>query len=702
MTEQINALRLTIIEADLAYYNGDDPIMEDATYDAHRDELKTLSPNDPILSKVGAETENSLEEITHTIPMGSLEKITEKDKFFKWISDQCKKITDNSTIMAKIICLALSYKLDGSSISVEYHLGKMIQTLTRGKGDKGSDITENARKFQGLPQLAKNSKGELFTGFVRCEAVLAVKIWEMLDKLAVKKTNPRNTANGICLRKSGFQAEYIQAIAFRAYNDDQSEISGSEESMLEMLTDFGFDVSPSFIGTPTKVWEKFEEIGKLRPSIPYWIDGCVIKINAIDAQTGLGESNNRPRGQIALKYEPETAVTKVKHIRNTVGHIGAITPTVMFDPTEIAGTIVQKATLSNWTIAKTWAMRIGDTIKIHKAGEIIPEVLEVVERNPNGELISEPTECPICQGEIGYKELTSGKTGARLFCLNPECSAKQTKRLHNFLRKTDIKGVGDVTAESLVSEGVVKTFADFYTLHQRKEQLYSLHIGSGRLLGEKRSETLLANIAKKKELSLDLFLGSLGINELGRTMVSKIIEKMPDEFSNLEDWKGDKLLIHAKALGIPNQSRTYYNSLQKTWPAIEKLIEVGVTITKKEIKEVSANAKSFCITGALSQPKKIFHKMIEDAGHIVKTTVNKELDYLIMADKDAPSKKTEKAQKMNVTCIDEADLLELIKQTTNTSESSDKTEQVETPVITPEPESKPTPETSSEEQGMLF
>lgn len=659
MNTEIESLRVSITEADIAYYNNNNSTISDETYDYQKNTLKKLNPTDPLLKTVGATVnENILKKYLHKIPMGSLEKITEEHTFNNWIKQKSYKIGTTP----KKLEVTLSYKMDGISISVEYKNGKIVQALTRGEGIMGQDITSNAKKFLGLPKTAINQKNELFTGIVRCEAVLPTKTWEILDSASVKKTNPRNTANGICARKNGYQSEYIKAIAFRAYNKNNSELNSSESGMLESLKDFGFEVSTYWKGNAEKMWSKFQKIGKNKSNLEYWIDGVVIKINDISKQNQLGKSNNRPRGQIALKYEPETVTSTITELRNTVGHTGCITPTVIFEPTEISGTIVQRATLSNWTIANNWNIRIGDIIKFHKAGEIIPEVLGVVKKNSKGKLFSQPTECPVCSGKVGYKTLVTGNTSARLFCLNLTCIAKKTKTLQNYIQKIEIKGIGDVILESLVSEGLIKRISDLYNLKEHTNLLYTLHIGEGRLLGETRANTILKNIEEKREIPIELFLGSLGIENLGRKMVSKLIDKMPEELNSLESWKSEIILKNAKELGIPNQSAIFHNGIQNNWNEIQKVLNTGVKIKKRiKPKKSIKNSKSFCITGSLSKPKKMFQKMIEDSGNIWKTSVNKELDYLILADKNSLSTKAKKATENGITCINEEDLINLLK-----------------------------------------
>ena len=660
MNTKIESLRLNIIEADILYYNNNNSKISDQTYDYYKDELKKLNPSDPLLKTVGAtiKKDKNIKKSPHKIPMGSLEKITEELKFNNWITKKSSKINIDPYDLE----VTLSHKLDGISISIEYKDGKIIQALTRGEGIIGQDITSNAKNFQGLPKIAINKKNELFTGFVRCEAVLPTQTWKILDSGTTRKTNPRNTASGICGRKDGYQSEYIKAIAFRAYDQNKKELKNLESEMLKSLKDFGFEVSPYWTGLAKNMWEKFQEIEKNKNNLEYWIDGVVIKINNISKQNKLGVSNNRPNGQIALKYKPESVTSKITELRNTVGHTGCITPTVIFEPTEIAGTIVQKATLSNWTIAKNWNIRIGDTIKFHKAGEIIPEVLEVIKKNSKGKLFEEPKKCPICTGEVGYKSLTTGKISSKLFCLNTKCTAKQTKTIHNYIQKTDIKGIGDVIMNSLISEGLVKKISDLYKLKENPEILYTLHIGEGRVLGEIRTKNILKNIEDKTKLSIDLFLGSLGIEHLGRRMVSKLIDKIPEELNNIENWKSDILLKRAKELGIPNQSAIFHKGIQNNWNEIQNILNTGVKIKKKVTpKENKKGAKSFCITGSLSKPKKVFQKMIEDSGHIWKNSVNKELDYLILKDKNSLSTKTKKAKQLGIDCINEEDLIHLLK-----------------------------------------
>jgi DNA ligase (NAD+) len=658
-------LRKMITLADIAYYTHGKQDISDEAYDRLKDELRKTCPEDPLLKTIGARIgeENIHQKCEHSIPMGSLNKFTQKEDFIKW----CEKRAQALGIT--VLELVMTLKFDGSSISLEFLKGKIKQAITRGDGEIGEDITANACRFLGIPETVI-LKGEPFSGFIRCEAIMETHIWEAID--TKKKSNPRNAASGISQRKDGSDSQHIKVMAFRAYDEDKREIEETEDQMLKSLKNAGFDTGEWVKGSPQKIWDAFKQIEEKRKEIPYWIDGVVLKINDIPVQNSLGASDNRPKGQIALKFKAETAQATIKSIRNTVGHSGAITPTALFEPTQVAGTMVQKATLSNWTIANALNIRIGDVIEFHKAGEIIPEVLGIIEHNTLEKPISQPTECPECRGYVEYKRLPSGKPGAILFCMNPECSAQKSKKITNFINKVGILGIGDVTLEAMISKEILQNFGDIFRLKERTEELESLTTEDGRALGKKRAQKILKNIESKKEMPLHIFLGALGIDGLGRREVEKITTAEPKSFGNLEDWLEGEILIHAIRLNIPNKARKFHNGIQKNKEQIQSLLDAGVIIKKAEAKpEVSSNAKSFCITGALSQPKKHYKEQIEAAGHIWKDSVNKDLDYLVMADKNSTSSKAQKARKAGVNCIDENDLDEILtnNEVTNPEET---------------------------------
>lgn len=657
---RVSELRRLIDEADHAYHTHGHATVEDALYDAWKDELVRLEPNDPRLKRVGARIQETLlQKRKHTIPMGSLSKATNLGEFQKWVKG----------IGAVNKRLHASYKLDGGSFSFEFQNGRLVAAISRGDGLVGEDITANALKFRGLPARCRMGD-KPFTGYMRGEVILTTEDWsEQVDPDAL--SNPRNCCVGIARRKNGRQSELLQVLAFRGFDSDGQTLGATETEQTKMMQQMGFDCAPSFTGTPEEVWQWYLKTQKERPTLPYWIDGIVVKLDNISEQLLLGETDQRPKGQVALKFEAEGALSCIRGVAISVGHTGAVVPTASFDPVQIGGTTVTNATLCNWDNIRQLNVGIGDQVRVIKAGDIIPRILEVVAKAKDSGSIPEPKCCPSCAGEVKRRSNVSGDESTVLYCLNADCPAKLAGKINRFLSSLDILGIGENLVQTLIKDLGVKDAADLYTLRARRDQLASLKLNGAVRLGEKRADKFLAEVEKRRRLTLSQFLGSLGIFGLGKRRVTLIQRAVPGEFDTLADWLSDKLIRLAEPAGLPNTGRRLQEDLLAQKPLIEKLLEAGVEIIGADTSApAKAGAFRFCITGSLSQPKSHFEKLIRAKGHDYTDTFGKEVTHLVAADPDSGSSKLQKARKMNIPVISEPELLALLDgsqagQTTN-------------------------------------
>lgn len=445
----IKQLQDSIDLYDEKYYTHGNSLIEDNKYDKLKEELRILNPSDPRLVRVGSTIKDSiLQKKKHNIPMGSLSKASNRQEFEDWYKNNIIKagISNNEYLYANL-------KLDGGSFNLEYKDGRLISAISRGDGIEGEDVTANAIHFKGIPNFVKLN-GKLFNGFVRGEVVLTMDDWEKVDPN--KESNPRNLAVGISRRKDGTESEYLTFYAFRMFWSDGLTIGKTEEEMGVILRNSGFNITCYGVLSFNEVWNWFEKISKKRSSFPYWIDGCVLKLNNTEKQIELGESSNRPKGQVALKFEAESGIAVIKNVINQVGSSGVVCPVAQFSDTRIGGTTINNASLYNYDYIKEIDLCIGDTCEIIKAGDIIPRVTEVLEKGENRKNIEIPTNCPICNSKLSRRENITGIDSSAIYCVNNTCPALVKGKIDKYLSSLDILGVGENLIESLVNDLGVK------------------------------------------------------------------------------------------------------------------------------------------------------------------------------------------------------------------------------------------------------
>jgi DNA ligase (NAD+) len=651
MTDTINRLstvRELIDRADHAYYTTGLALMEDSVYDSLKDELHRAAPDDIRLKRVGAPipAESVLEKRSHRIPMGSQRKAMNQTELQDWAANHPVGTNYHANL-----------KNDGGSASFEIVNGSLFRAITRGDGEVGEDITANARRFQGIPAKVMRN-GRPFSGTIRGEVILAIPDWRKADP--EQTTNPRNLATGIARRKDGSEAELLTVIAFRAYDENDVEIGVTEAAMESELKAMGFLVGESLVGSLDQVWAFVEAVEAKRPSLPYWIDGIVVKIDDVAQQKALGVVDGRPKGQVAVKFEAQGEVTVLTKVELTVGHTGAIIPTAVFEPVTIGGTTVSRALLCNWTEIAALDVAIGDRIKVEKRGDIIPKVNMVVERVSGRVPIPEPTTCPVCGSPAARKSNVGGEETALHFCLNEDCHARAVGKIDRWLTSLEILGIGSEVLTSLVEQMDVHDAADLYVLHERKNELAAVTT-NGIRFGERRATKLLEEIEKTRVLTLEQVIGSLGIDALGKRRVEIIRQSVPGMMDSLATWLDGTLAKHAEAAGVPNVAARIVADLEKKRPLVEKLLRNGVLVREEAAAaKVSADAPSFCFTGKSSRPRAEMQSLVQAKGWGVKDDVSKGLTFLVLADPNSTSSKAVKARKLGTKCISEEEFFAMI------------------------------------------
>jgi len=679
---RINTLRDLILKAKHAYYYSNQPLMSDAEYDALEDELRRLSPTDPVLALVGSPVppNTMLTKARHAMPMGSQSKVNSEAEFRTWFAKSCT--SDNPAIHA-------SLKGDGASAAAYYQGGKLVQAISRGDGTVGEDITANAMRFKGLPAWAGGSSDGIgandtgavganataadsgFTGAVRFEVILTVADWTLIDPARSK--NPRNAGTGIMGRKNGQQSDCLTIFAFDLDEvaGGQSRLFASETDKLQRLAELGFNVIPwqRFTEVDAAIgW--FETIAQSRDSLPFWIDGVVMKVDDIARQRELGVTAGRPKGQVAWKFDSSGAETVLEAVIVSGGHTGGLYPTAQLRPVEIGGTTVSSASLANYDEIARLDVAIGDSVWVIKANDIIPKVIRVTDRPNDRQPIATPCACPFCGGEVGRRRVTSGDEGVVLECRNAECPQKSTGKIRRWINSLDILGIGDVLLLALIERFDLADTADLYTLRQRAPALATLVTNTERdlRLGEKRADTLLDAIDATRHLTLAQFLGSLGLDHLGKRRVELMISAANGPLDTLAGWRSGWLRDpdHAAQAGVPSIGAQIQDDIDAMRGLIDKLLSVGITLAPTERAAVDAATatalKTVCISGKLPSGKKKadYAEPLRQAGYALVDEVGKGLDYLVLADPASTSSKSQKAKKLGIAVIGEDDLQRLI------------------------------------------
>lgn len=659
---RLRFLRNQVLKAKQAYYFGDQPIMTDTEYDALEDELRKLDPNDDVLNSVGAPVspDNILTKAKHRIPMGSQAKVNTHEEFTEWYEKR-----GGGAVHA-------SLKGDGASAAAYYLRGKLEQVISRGDGSVGEDITANAVKFKGLPALVEHEDGAPFSGAVRLEVILTLDDWSKVDPKRSK--NPRNLGNGIMGRKNGKDSHLLSVFAFDVHDEEWN--FETETGKSEHLEQLGFQLMPyAHCEDLEACIAYYDEVVQTRAQLPFWIDGAVMKLDDLALQASHGVTSGRPKGQTAWKFASEGAETVLKSYVISGGHTGVLVPTAQFEPVEIGGTTVQNALLNNWEEIERLDVAVGDTIYVIKANDIIPKVIEVRKRPAKRELIPEPTSCPFCGGNVGRKTNTSGEEGVATVCLNPECPKKTIGKIKRWIKSLDIQGIGDSVREAMVEQLGLEDPSGLYTLRDDEDALANLIINEdkGIKLGKKRATTILDEIEKTRTLELGDFVGSLGVEGLGKRRVELMMQAVPGQLDGLDDWRSGKLrdLEFAAEAGVPTLGESLQRRIDASSEVIDALVANGVVVKRGASKQAAATAAAkaatskgtVAITGKLPSGKKKneFKDPLEKAGYELVDKVSKDLTYLVLADPNSTSSKAVKARKYGVKLISEDDLEKLVQ-----------------------------------------
>ena len=655
--KRVKELRAIIEKNNRLYYDQDAPELEDFEYDALTRELKELEAQFPQLvtaasptQKVGGTASSKLPKVTHAVKMESL-----LDAFsFDELRDFDRRVREAGVEPEYVV----EIKIDGLSCSLEYENGELVRASTCGDGVVGEDVTANVRAIRSIPKKLKNApeflevRGEVYMPHGAFQKLCA----EQELQGAAPFKNPRNAAAG-SLRQKDAKITGSRGLSIFIFNVQQirgKTLTKHSES-LDYLKSLGLPVSPRYhvVHDIEQAIAEIEQIGQNRAKLDFDMDGAVIKVNSFAQRDLMGSTNKFPRWAIAFKYPPEVKETTLRSIEVAVGRTGVLTPTACFDPVFLAGTTVARATLHNEDFIKAKDIRIGDTVVINKAGEIIPEVLHVVlgKRPEDTKPYAMPQECPECGWAVERKD---GEAALR--CTNPHCPALGREGLIHFASKgaMDIEGCGPAVINQLLEAELIRDVSDLYLL--TKEQLVVLD-----RMGEKSAENLVKAIAASKEQSFDRLLFGLGIRHVG----AKVARLLAVHFGTVEN------LLAADAEQIAAiddigpkiaESVVTYLASPSNRDLLTRLKELGLNM-EMQVQAVSEEhpfyGKTMVFTGTMpTLGRAEAQTMAQDVGAKVSGSVSKKTDYVV-AGAEAGSKLT-KAEQLGVTVIDEAEFLRLL------------------------------------------
>ncbi len=633
------------------YYIEDSPEISDFEYDAMLRELEDLENDFPQFKyedsptqMVGGAASKLFTEVVHSVKMESLQDVFNFDELRSFLSKLDLDKTE----------LSVEPKIDGLSVSLEYRDGLFFRGSTRGDGVTGEDVTANLLQIKSVPKAIK-FMGELeVRGEVYMPRDSFLRLRERQENLGeAPAKNPRNAAAGSLRQKNPkiTKERELDIFIFNVQRITDKEFSSHIET-LDFLKNLGFNTLPTYLKCKTVdgVIDEINRIGDSRGDLPYDIDGAVVKADNLAYRETMGSTSKFPKWAVAFKYPPEEKETVLKEIEINVGRTGALTPTAVFDPIQLAGTTVSRATLHNEDFITSKGIGIGDTIIVRKAGDIIPEVLTVSKKGVNSELYKMPTVCPSCGAPV-FRE----NDEAVIRCTNAECPAQLLRHLIHFTSRDamDIEGLGPSMLEQLVNADLLHNIVDIYSLDYEK-------VAQLERTGEKTVQNLKAAIDKSKENDLSRLLFAFGIRHIGAKAgkllsehfgdIEAIINATVDDFENIEGFGS-----------ILAQSAAEFFSLADTKEMIDKLKELGVnTKSLKVVKDNRFAGMTFVLTGTLpTYQRSEAAAIIESFGGKTSSSVSKKTS-IVLAGEEAGSK-LDKANALGVKVIDENEFNQMIK-----------------------------------------
>ncbi|MBR7141988.1 MAG: NAD-dependent DNA ligase LigA [Clostridia bacterium] len=651
IAQRIDRLSEEISRYNRKYYDEDDSPLSDYAYDALKRELRELEqayphlahPDSP-LKRVGGTVLESFEKVEHRIPMDSLSDVFDTAEVEDFV--QRTHAPEYS----------VECKIDGLSVCIEYENGRLVRASTRGDGVIGENVTHNVMTVRALPLVLPRPIAYLA---VRGEVYMDNNVFKELNRRREEQglplfANPRNAAAGSLrqLDSSVAASRRLSVFIFNVQESSEQPFKTHKES-LNFLAELGFPVVPfcELHRDAEGILDSIARLGELRPSLPFGTDGAVVKVNDLALRESFGRTATAPRWAVAYKYPPEQKESRVLDIVTEVGRTGVLTPTAVLTPVYLAGSTVSRATLHNRDYIRTKDIRIGDTVVVQKAGDIIPEVIEVCRQKRTGEetVFEFPRTCPSC-GEPVYEDAEE----AAIRCTNPECPSQLVRSLIHFASRDamNIDGLGEALAQQLFENKLVCNVADLYTL--KEEQIADLE-----RMGAKSAANLIAAIEKSKQNDPAKLLFALGIRHIGEKTASVLLEEF-GSLDTLAEATEEALTAVPDVGAVMAQSLRDYFSHPQSISTLQRLREAGLRFTA--VKQVLGNAlegKTVVVTGKLRRYSRAqIEQIIREQGGKAASSVSSNTSFVV-AGEDAGSK-LKKARELNVPVLDEDEFDRLI------------------------------------------
>ncbi len=651
--EAYNQLVEKLLALSVAYYDNDAPLVSDFEYDRMNNELKRIEAEHPEWIRpdsptqhVGGHVSEAFAPVEHAVPLESLQDVFSFEEVAAFVERMDASVQAPHDYVTEP-------KIDGLSVAVEYRDGVLYRGATRGNGAVGEDVTENLRTIRSLPKTLKNApsriivRGEVYMSHETFQTLNAQRELEGQQLLA----NPRNAAAG-SLRQQDPAVCAQRMLDIICFNIQLAEGVTYEThyETLEAMASMGFPVvAHTLCKTPKECTDAITAIGEGRENYPFDIDGAVVKLNGLAQREALGSTAKYPRWAVAYKYPPEKKPSRVVDILIQVGRTGVLTPKAVIEPIRLAGTTVTNATLHNQDFIENMGVNVGDTVLVQKAGEIIPEVLEVVKKDSEG-AFRFPTVCPVCGAPVVRDE-----DGAAIRCTGAECPAQRLRNIVHFASKDamDIDGLGPAVVEALDKAELIRTPAELYYLEPQS-------VAAVERMGKKSAENLIANIADSKSRGLARLLCAFGIRQVG----SKAAKVLARRFATLDELMEatEEELTDIDDVG-PVTARYIVQRFEseQSRHQIRLLREAGVSFeSTEEIADTRFAGKTFVLTGTLERfTRSQAEEIIERFGGKASGSVSKKTSYVLAGAN--PGSKLTKAEALGVPVITEDDFAELIK-----------------------------------------
>lgn len=658
--ETIESLRETISYHAKQYYVYDAPEISDFEYDKLYASLLKLeaeypefdSPDSPT-KRVGGVPLDKFDKVTHTVKMNSLSDVFSYDELSEFIARTKEQIPD--------VLYSVEPKIDGLSVSLEYIDGVFVRGATRGDGITGEDVTQNLKTIFSIP--LKLSEPLSFT--VRGEIYMPRAVFERLNTVRERNgeallANPRNAAAG-SLRQLDPKIAAERALDLFVFNLQEGELYSNDRTpeshteTLNRLSELGFPVIEHRITAErtSEIVSHIDLIGSLRDSLAYDIDGVVVKVDRLSDRVKIGEGTNTPKWAVAYKFPPEQKETRLREIEIAVGRTGILTPTAIFDPIRLAGTTVSRATLHNYSFIQEKGIMLGDLIRVQKAGDIIPEVVSALPEKRTGEEtpFTMPTRCPSCGEPVFFDE--NGAVALR--CTNAACPAQLSRGIEHFASKDamSIDGLGPQIVDLLLENDLIRDASDLYTLKLDK-------VARLERMGEKSAQNLIVAIERSKSAGLERLIYALGIRNIG-TVAATALAARYGTLENCFHATREELCAIPDFGEITADCVLTFFSCPANIALCRRLIEAGlVTTAVAEPKGDALSGLTFVLTGTLpTLTREEASEQIRKKGGKVTGSVSKKTSYVVAGDE--AGSKLRKARELGITILDEAALLDLLK-----------------------------------------